>query len=59
MVKLYQCWKKDKGQNKTKQQQKMERCDEKAKEDSEKVNKTKQKVERCDEKAKEDSEKVK
>ena len=37
----------------------MERCDEKAKENSEKVNKTKQKVERCDEKAKEDSEKVK
>ena len=37
----------------------MERCDEKAKEDSEKVNNTKQKVERCDEKAKEDSEKVK
>ena len=37
----------------------MERCDEKAKEYSEKVNKTKQKVERCDEKAKEDSEKVK
>ena len=37
----------------------MERCDEKAKEDSEKVNKTKQKVERCDEKAKEGSEEVK
>ena len=37
----------------------MERCDEKAKENSEKVNKTKQKVERCDEKAKEDSENVK
>ena len=37
----------------------MERCDEKAKEDSEKVNKTKQKVEICDEKAKEGSKEVK
>ena len=38
MVKLYQCWKRIKGrtkQNKTKQ--KVERCNEKAKEESEKV----------------------
>ena len=35
MIKLYQCWKRIKGRKKTKQ--KVERCDEKAKEDSEKV----------------------
>ena len=35
MVKLYQCWKRIKGR--TKQNKKVERCDEKAKEDSEKV----------------------
>ena len=35
MVKMYQCWKRIKGR--TKQKQKVERCDEKAKEDSEKV----------------------
>ena len=33
MVKLYQCWKRIKGRTK----QKVERCDEKAKEGSEKV----------------------
>ena len=38
MVKLYQCWKRIKGRTKQKKiKQKLERCDEKAKEDSEKV----------------------